>query len=103
MAKFSLDPNPTFQATVEIPLPGGEKAPVKFTFKHRDRDGLRAFMDGTPDKDAADVVLEAAAGWDLDDEFNAENVKRLVTNYLGAGRAVYEAYVVELAQVRLGN
>lgn len=38
--KFVLDPAPTFKATVNIPVHGGETAPVVFEFKHRDREAL---------------------------------------------------------------
>jgi hypothetical protein len=35
MAKFKLSPDPTFVFPVQIPVPGGDSAPVKFTFKYR--------------------------------------------------------------------
>lgn len=101
--KFVLDPAPTFKATVDIPVHGGEPAPVGFVFKHRTRDELDEFFKSISQLSVEESVLECVVGWDLDDEFNAENVARLCQNYLGAPGAISQAYATELFQRRLGN
>lgn len=103
MGKLTLNPDPTFKTKVGIPLPGGKKAPVGFEFKHKDRDQLKDFMERAVDMTATEMVTEIAVGWEFDDELNAENIERLTKNYMGAGRAIFDKYVEELGQVKLGN
>ena len=103
MTKFKLDPNPTFTVPVEIPVHGGTAHPVKFTFKHRTREEMKSLFDDAVKKNDVETVLELVAGWELDDELNEENVRRLVENYQGAGHAIVRAYLAEIQQVRLGN
>ena len=93
MAKFTLQPNPTFKAKVKIPVPGADKEPeVEFTFKFRDRDELAALLERAKDQELIKTVMEMTAGWDLSDEFNADNVGLLDRTYIGALGRVIEAY-----------
>lgn len=101
MAKLTLNAAPTFSATVAIPVPGGAAAPVVFTFKHRTRDGLRDWL--KQERDDVSAILEMATAWDLAEPLDKENVELLVQNYLGAAKAVFEKYLSELTQARLGN
>lgn len=39
-AKFSLNPNPTFKLTVNIPRPGEEDGQVTLTVRHKTRSEL---------------------------------------------------------------
>lgn len=103
MTKFKLDPNPTFTVAVDIPVHGGKSEPVKFTFKHRTREEMKGLFDEAVKKNDVETVLELVAGWELDDELNEENVRRLVENYQGAGHAIVRTYLAEIQQVRLGN
>jgi len=102
MAKLKLNPDPTFTAPVRIPVPGGEADPVQLTFKHRTREQVADFL---RDKDTSDsdAVLNCVVGWDLADEFNAENVGRLCNNYPGAAGAIVIAYLEELRGARAKN
>ncbi|ANA72987.1 hypothetical protein IPC367_27480 [Pseudomonas aeruginosa] len=101
--KFSLDPKPTFIAPVPIPLHGGGSVEVKFTFKHMPKDDLDAFLKGVGELSDREAIMAVAAGWELDDAFNDENVQRLLQNYLGAGPAVVRVYMEQITQARLGN
>lgn len=101
--KFSLTPNPTFKADVEIPVPGGKTATINFTFKHKTRDEFKAFTEGLDGRGDAEIIQDIAAGWGLDDAFNDKNIEALTQNYLGAGLAIVNAYVSELAGARKGN
>jgi Phage tail assembly chaperone len=95
MAKFKLVPDPIFKRKVAIPLPGDGKAgEVEFVFKFRGRDELSAFYKrmADPGQDRIASVMEMAVGWDLEDEFNAENVKVLDETFIGALEKVVEAY-----------
>lgn len=101
--KFSLTPNPTFKAKVEIPVPGGDTATLEMTFKHKTRDEFRAFTDGLAGRTDADIVMDVAEAWSLEEKFTPANVEKLTQNYLGAGMAIMNAYFAELAGARKGN
>jgi len=105
MAKLKLNPEPTFKAKVGIPVPGAGKAPVEFVFKHRSREQIKEWMKAQAESDDqdTDTVMDFAVGWDLDDEFNAENVTKLCNNYPGAGFEILTAYLMELRGARAKN
>jgi hypothetical protein len=104
MAKIKLDPNPTFQAPVTVPVHGAEPVQVSFTFRHRTRSAWEAWLkDELPNLSDAEVIQALACGWELDDEFSAENIGRLLENYGGVGMAVFEAYERELSGARVKN
>jgi hypothetical protein len=100
---LKLKADPTFKATVSIPLPGGTSEPVEFTFTHRTRSQIEPFMKDVETKTNAEVFESIVVGWSLEDDFCRVNVERLLDNYLGALRVVTEAYLRELAGLRLGN
>lgn len=110
MAKISLNPAPTFKATVAIPLAGGGTHEAVFTFKHRTRKELAEYfadnaarIEAGNAKTDAEHVFEHAIAWDLDDEFCMANIERLCNTYHAAGEAIVVAYVRELTQARRGN
>lgn len=119
MSRLKLNPEPTFKLKVGIPVPGKGEIPVEFTFRHRTREQLTE-MAKAISKEAADIddgenaiaallakdvasVIECVAGWDLEDEFNPENVHRLCNTYSGAAFAVVNAYMEELRGARSKN
>lgn len=101
--KFSLVPAPTFKATVAIQVPGGKPVDVEFTFKHRDRENFKEFVDGLEGRPDVDILMDIASGWELEDAFDEKNLEKLTSNYLGAGRAVLQAYINELTAARAKN
>lgn len=103
MARLKLNPEPTFKAKVGIPVPGSRPAEVLFTFKHRTRDDVIAWAEGSREQNDVESVLDCVVGWDLDDEFNAENVERLCNNYPGSGLTIVAAYLDELRGARAKN
>lgn len=101
--KFSLTLAPTFKCKVAIPVPGDKSADIEFIFKGRSREAFKDFIESLKDRDDADVVMDIASGWDLEDAFTRENVEILTGNYLGAAKAVIEAYLSELTTGRAKN
>lgn len=102
-AALKLQAAPAFEAPVKVPVPGQEKPTVvRFTFRHRTRKALAEWI-AVKDRTDVEAILEMATGWELSDPFDADNVGELVENYHGAARAVFDTYVEQLAQVRLGN
>lgn len=75
----------------------------------------RAFLEG--DTDAANMtdmvkkslvrntehILHIAQGWDLDVEFNRDNIHQLCDEYPGAALAITETYLMAVMNGRLGN
>jgi len=51
----------------------------------------------------ADHILHIAKGWDLDAEFNRDNVHQLCNEYPGAANAIMETYQSAIMSGRLGN
>jgi hypothetical protein len=107
MTKVTLAVEPTFQAPVTIPAPGGKLDPVTFTFKYRTKDELDAYSKSMEKNvesiSNVDVVMGIAEGWDLDDAFTRENVERLLQKFHAAAGVISRAYITELTQARLGN
>lgn len=103
MAKLSLVAKPTFTSKVFVPVAGDKPATVTFTFKARTRDAFKAFVESLSDREDVDVILDIASGWDLEDAFDRENIEQLTQSYLGAARAIIEAYLSELTAARTKN
>lgn len=101
--KLVLKPAPTFRAVVAIHQPEGEPAEVEIVFKHRNKDELKELSNRLANKDDVALVKEMATGWDLADDFNDANIKRLVTDHHAAAVAIWNTYVDKLTGLRLGN
>jgi hypothetical protein len=93
MAKFKLQPDPTFKAKVKIPVPGvAKESEVEFTFRFRDSDELSALLARASDQHVVKTAMEMATAWELTDEFNEDNLRLLHTTYLGALNRLVECY-----------
>jgi hypothetical protein len=103
MAKLKLNPDPTFKAKVAIQAPGSGVDPVEFTFKHRTRDEMDAFLKVSPELKDAALIMEMATGWELVDAFTPENINKLVQNYITAPQTIFEAYLEEMVKARRKN
>lgn len=103
MGKLTLAVEPTFVAPVAIPVPGDKPVPVKFTFKWRNADELEAWAKDNAKKTDAELVLSMCSGWELDDEWTAENIEALCKKYQQAGAALVQAYAAELRGARAKN
>lgn len=103
MPKLTLKQNPTFEAPVAIPMPGSAAVSVNFTFRNRTREQFEKWLKTLESRSKDEAVLDMAAGWELEDEFNAENVNELLSNYLGAFDAIFEKYLAEVTQVKTKN
>lgn len=102
MPKLKLKADPQFTAKVEVPIAGGF-ADVMVTFKHMQKEPFNEWLKVLHTKKRVDAVLECATGWDLEEEFNPENVKELDSNYMGAANAIIEAYLREISGARTKN
>lgn len=131
MAKLKLGAIPkTFKQKVEIPLLNGETLDITFDFKYKTRSEFGAFVDkyvksvseAPKGKKQADdeaqtleghfvneneanakYILEIADGWDLEDEFNQENITQLIDACSSANTAIGDAYSQALTKGRIKN
>jgi hypothetical protein len=100
--KFKLQPNPTFKATVDIPVPGAEPAPVAFEFKHYSQSGWEAYLAAHEAK-PREAVFDVVVGWDLDEAFGRETLGTLLDEYPGAEAAIWTKYHAERFGARQKN
>lgn len=72
--------------------------------KERDGDGRlgQSFVLEAIKRDA-DAIMEIATGWNVDAEFNADNLQKLCRGYPGAAAAIVNDYRVTMNEGRLGN
>lgn len=133
MAKtFKIAVNPTFKATVKIPVVGGEALPVSFTFKTMDRVTLAKTFDSWKEqnlkmlKDAQEreesgnpmsledwtiremqvqraQLKDIVVGWGFEDEFNDENIEALVATSVSVTDVIVEQYNDAYQKARSGN
>ncbi|WEY17677.1 putative tape measure chaperone [Vibrio phage Vc1] len=92
---------PDFWLPVEFVLPDGNVAEFKFKVKHHTSDELKEITGR--EQDDIEFILAIATGWDLEDEFNIENVSDLVKTYPAAVLALMGNYMKALAGQRVKN
>ena len=106
-----IQPNPTFEASVEIPVPGVEAfAPIKLTFRHKGREALNAWLQAAKDRQDADWLGEVIAGWSgvtdadgAEQPYSLQALGKVLDTYPASGTAIFEAYLAQLTQARRGN
>lgn len=103
MGKLKLIPEPTFKAKVAIARAGAPDDSIEFTFKHRTRDELEAFIKSAQGREDIETVLDMCAGWDLAEAFDKASLELLTQNYISASRSVFDTYVEELSKARAKN
>ena len=103
MAKLNFTTAPTFAMKVAIPVPGKKAVDVEFTFKGRNREEFREYLDASSSKEDVDALMDTVTGWELENEFCREEVERMMLFYPASPRAIIQRYISELSGVRLGN
>jgi len=101
---FKLDPNPTFTVSVDIPVPGGQPQPLTLVYRHKRKAEIQRYLDSAAGREDADFISEIVAGWqDVDAEFSADNLAKLLDAYPAAAAAILEAWVYALGRAREKN
>lgn len=103
MPLIKIKAEPTFKKRVPIPRHGQEPAEIEFTFKHRTRAEVDAWLKEDPNRSDVDFVLQSVEAWEFADPLDRTSVETLVENYQGAAKAIGDAYFAELRQVRIKN
>lgn len=104
MAKFKLTIGamPDFKLPVKFKLPDGNEASIVFTVKHKKSSEIQELYSRESMKDF-EFIKEIATNWDLEEEFNEENVSVLVDYYPAAALALMGSYLGALAGQRVKN
>ena len=102
-SKLNLQSNPTFKCKVAIPVPGGEPVPVEIEYRHHSVSSINKFWEEHSGAANVEVVWLLVAGWDLEDEYNRDNLQALLDNYPGAAAEIVGSFTAELYNARRGN
>ena len=103
MAKFAIKADPTFTAKVGFPVAGGATVDVLVTFRHRTAEELDKWLLDRRGMSDVDSFMSMVIGWELDEAFNAENVKILLQHRIGVAMATFMTYIDELTKSRSKN
>ena len=114
---LKLNPNPVFDADVQITVPGKPKPEsVKLTFKVLPKNEFRALLksltkeitadDGTVRVEVTDdeLVAKVVAGWaGIESEFSAENLQTFLDSYPAAAWDIINSYSRLVHESRVKN
>lgn len=103
---FQIVAQPTFAATVDVPVPGGGTLPLELVFKHKTREAALEFMQRPAAEGATDgsVLDEIVAGWsNVEEPYSPDNMTVLCGNFAGAPEVILERYFTELGVLRRKN
>lgn len=77
MAKLRIRKLENFPLPVTVTLPDGTEEKVVFTVMHKKAKDVGDLFQADPDKRPNDIefLKQFAVGWDLEEEFNDENIK----------------------------
>ena len=102
---FKIKANPTFPATVKIRAPGGEVQELPVVFRHKRKDEVKEFFEEASEKNKSDVdcILELVESWDADMDLSVKSLEELIQVNPKAPTAIFNCYMAELIDARLGN
>jgi len=126
MAKIKLGQRPAnFRHIVTFPMLDGSKGSIEMVYRYRTRkefgqfvdeifaaakedrpeDGqfsMAELMEKTAGSNAA-YIMQAAEGWNLDEDFTLDNVQQLADELPAAATAIMESYRGAVLEGKLGN
>lgn len=130
MAKITLGKRPkNFKHNITVPLLDGTTGSMEIIFTYRTRTEFGQMIDGLMDdagvkpagedeesqklslaqamertkETNADYILKVAEGWNLESEFNRENVAQLCDEIPAAAMAIMNSYRTAITEGKLGN
>ena len=77
--KITLKPLPDFKLPVTFNMPDGEQGEIVFTVRHIKAKEVQALYESSDVVSDSDFIMKLATGWNLEEEFNAENAAELVS------------------------
>jgi len=102
---LQVTPNPKFDATVEVPVPGQTKPEkLTITFKYMNTTEREAFMKKLNESSKVDALLDIIEDWKgVDASFSREVLENLLTNYAGLDMRLIKVFFDEHHKALLGN
>jgi hypothetical protein len=91
-------PAPTFKATAQIPVAGGDSVPLEIEYRYMKRRELIDFYARLPELNDDEALLgEVVVGWNgYEDSYSAAALKDLLDAYPRAGKAIYDTFNQEV-------
>lgn len=104
-SKFKIKPVSDFKLPVKFNMPNGEEALINFTVMHKRAKEVSALFDAPESERPSDVefIKLFATGWDLEEEFNDENIADAVEFFPGMVVSFSYEYIRSLAGNRAKN
>jgi hypothetical protein len=105
MAKFKLQPNPTFKALVSLSVPGAaEPSQIEVEFRHLGKKAAEVYFREAAAKPDVQGIGGLIVGWEgVDAPYSTEALAQLLENYATAGIEIVDAYRRELFEAKLKN
>lgn len=101
--KLTLARLPDFPLPVVVTLPNGDEAHMTFKVKHVSATEFQELYSAERVVSDHELIMNLASGWNLEDEFNEENAKKLVSFYPNAALVLASSYLKALAGQRVKN
>lgn len=104
MSKFKvkLGRLPDFKLPVTATLPNGQEGTITFIVRHMKAEEIQELFSKAEATDV-EFLEKLCSGWDLEEEFNEENRKELISLYPGFVVKLVSQYVQALAGNRVKN
>lgn len=104
MAKFklSLAALPDFKLPVKFILANGDEEEIVFTVKHKKTSELQDLLT-KEDLTTKELIMEIVSDWNLQEEYNEDNVNLFVDYFPASTVALTTAYMQALAGQRVKN
>ena len=99
--KVTLGKLPNFKLPVDYVMPNGEEARIVFTVKHRKTSEIQSMYDSNEPVSDHEMITALAVGWDLEEEFNKENIEELLDLFPGIALSLTGHYMRALAGQRV--
>lgn len=104
---FVLQPKPTFEHEIVIPVPGGGEGKFTVIFRHKGKKELNAFYEALGSetgRNDVDALAELIEGWkNVDEKYSRDALEKMLDAYPGAALALFEGYRVALFEGRRKN
>ena len=104
MAKFklSLAALPDFKLPVKFKLANDQDVEVIFTVKHKKTSELQELLQ-KKELSTKELIMAIASDWDLEEEYNEDNVNEFLDLFPSSTVALTTAYMKALAGQRVKN
>lgn len=101
---FSIEPNPTFKASLTLIGQGREQV-LNVVYRHKPRSEYIALLESvrSGETSAADALLNLVESWDADGPLDAETIAKLQEAQPGVDWAIVSGYTEALTVARKGN